>query len=149
MAKINIDLLKKVKEEYSKEQVISVDIFGETVDIQLKNFLDSEQKLAMINDFMKIAGEQLNKTEISMWSFWCVIKALTDIEVPEEVSEQLEMFNYLIDLGVIEEIVKNLAPGLFEDMMVFLALTLGRVNEIMANPEEVEALKAIEEITAE
>ena len=49
-----------------------------------------------------------------------IFKALTDVEFPEGVKEQIQQFTTLLEVGFVEKILKNFKEGIVEESALFL-----------------------------
>ena len=124
MKKISSSFYKDLAELRPQEKTVLLSFGDETFEVKIKDYLTIEEKTKMFEDTIKVfQAEKINEEDDALKTIvvlMVIFKALTDIEFPEEVDEQITQFTTLLDVGFAEEIFKNLKEGIVEESALFL-----------------------------
>ena len=124
MKKISSSFYKDLAELRPQEKTVWLPFGDETFEVKIKDYLTIEEKTKMFEDTIKVfQAEKINEEDDALKTIvvlMVIFKALTDIEFPEEVDEQITQFTTLLDVGFAEEIFKNLKEGIVEESAIFL-----------------------------
>lgn len=133
MNKITANFHKEMEVKVPKTKKITVTIENEDYEIVLKNMLNMEERVKLIDEAFGLvdANQELDEVHGAVLLLMTIYKAVTDIEFPEEMLDQIDQFNWLLDTGVIKEIENNLRIGLIEELSAFLMESLKNVETIM------------------
>lgn len=142
MAKITKDFYKQMAEKMPKTKTIQVtnSINAEIFDVELKNYLSSEEKVEFINTLMRRIEldieEETNLDEIVVLMF--IYEAFTDIEFPEDIEGKVEQFTWLMETGVIKQVMENLRPGVVEETLAFATEAFEELHKLAKKTKELE-----------
>ena len=142
MAKITKDFYKQMAEKMPKTKTIQVtnSINAEILDVELKNYLSSEEKVEFINALMRRIEldieEETNLDEIVVLMF--IYEAFTDIEFPENIEEKLEQFTWLMETGIIKQVSENFRPGVVEETLAFATEAFEELHKLAKKNKELE-----------
>lgn len=109
--KVTLNNLKNIESKvYTKKQLI-VDIEGNNFDIVIDEvFKDSSIEKAITD--MGYLAQQCEENNININPFvlsnLVIIKHFTDINFPQDIVKQIEMFGLIVDLGVFEKIMEHI-----------------------------------------
>lgn len=146
MKKISSSFYKDLAELRPQEKTVLLPLGDETFEVKIKDYLTIEEKTKMFEDTLKVfQSNDFDKEDDAMKTItvlMVIFKALTDIEFPEDVKEQISQFISLLDVGFAEEIFKKFKEGIVEESANFLK------EAMQVAVEEVEKLKA-QEVTPE
>lgn len=147
MKKITADFHKQMEVKIPKTKTITAKVEGEEYEIVIKNLLSIEEKTELVKDSLKLMQVEVELSEITGGTLLLMViyKALTDIEFPEKLEDQVAQFTWLLDTGILKEVSDNIRPGLIQELSDFLILSLGEVQSLA----EKEIAKAKEEKAAE
>ena len=124
MKKISSSFYKDLAELRPQEKTVLLSFGDETFEVKIKDYLTIEEKTKMFEDTIRVfQAEKINEEDDALKTIvvlMVIFKALTDIEFPEEVDEQITQFTTLLDVGFAEEIFKNLKEGIVEESALFL-----------------------------
>lgn len=104
--KLNLSEIKKMDKKLDKKKVI--EILGYTVEMD-KTFR-STSITDLITEFMtglvKIDEEKKNVNKM-IYLYSLILKYFTDIDIPEELDEQIEMTKLMIDNNIFQPIINE------------------------------------------
>lgn len=124
MKKISSSFYKDLATLRPQEKTVILPLGDEQFEVKIKDYLTLEDKTKMFEDTLKVfQSNQLNKEDESLKSIvvlMVIFKALTDIEFPEAVEDQIAQFTTLLDVGFAEEIFNKFKEGIVEDSANFL-----------------------------
>lgn len=129
MKKISSSFYKDLATLRPQEKTIILPLGAEEFEVKIKDYLTIEEKTKMFEDTIKVfQAEKINQEDDALKTIvvlMVIFKALTDIEFPEEVDEQITQFTTLLDVGFAEEIFKNFKEGIVEESANFLKEAMG------------------------
>ena len=142
MKKISSSFYKDLATLRPQEKTIILPLGAEEFEVKIKDYLTIEEKTKMFEDTLKVfQSNEVDKEDDAMKTItvlMVIFKALTDIEFPEAVNEQITQFTTLLDIGFAEEIFKNFKEGLVEESANFLKEAMQVAVEQISNQKTPE-----------
>jgi hypothetical protein len=135
--KISKALLPNLKEKINEVSIIPVDIDGEQFEIEVHTILSTALRDGIIKNIQLTATpENIDKYSAESLAFYCIFKVITDIDFGEDLTEGMDLFISLSDLGVITSIVEEVPEKMFTDIQLTLENTyqileeMSKINEV-------------------
>lgn len=133
MKKISSSFYKDLAESRPQEKTVLLPFGEETFEVKIKDYLTLEERAEMFEDTIRVfQSEELKQEDDAMKSIvvlMVIFKALTDVEFPEEVQEQIQQFTTLLEVGFVEKIIKNFKEGIVEETALFLKEAMAVATE--------------------
>lgn len=131
--KIKADFHQKMRTSMPKTSKIEVEVGEDKYEIEVKNFITAEERVAMLEDLIDFIeeDEELNEEHAQVLTLMVMYKALTDIEFPTDRSEQVDQFTWLAQTGVLSAVNKIVDPSTMEELSSFLQLGLENLGKEM------------------
>lgn len=134
MKKISSSFYKDLVELRPQEKTVLLPFGDETFEVKIKDYLTLEERAKMFEDTIRVFRSEEIKEEDddamkTIVVLMVIFKALTDVEFPEEVKEQIQQFTTLLEVGFVEKILKNFKEGIVEESALFLKEAMGVAAE--------------------
>lgn len=167
--KVNLTNLNKVANKVFTKRKLTVQIEGQNFDIMVNEvFRDSDIELATL----EIANMQQQCEEVGLQvspfilSNLSLVKTFSDIQFPQEIEQQIQLFSLICDLGILEKIfacfsqeeldkLNKKAEDMAENLPKVIDLLKGQIdkqvkiieninNKIESESENIESDKNVE-----
>lgn len=133
MKKISSSFYKDLVELRPQEKTVLLPFGEETFVVKIKDYLTLEERAEMFEDTIRVfRSEEIKEEDDAMKTIvvlMVIFKALTDVEFPEGVKEQIQQFTTLLEVGFVEKILKNLKEGIVEESALFLKEAMAVATE--------------------
>lgn len=134
MKKISSSFYKDLVESRPQEKTVLLPFGEETFEVKIKDYLTLEERAEMFEDTIRVfrskaIQEEEDDAMKTIVVLMVIFKALTDVEFPEEVQEQVQQFTTLLEVGFVEKIIKNFKEGIVEESALFLKEAMAVATE--------------------
>lgn len=133
MKKISSSFYKDLVESRPQEKTVLLPFGEETFAVKVKDYLTLEERAEMFEDTIRVfRSEELKEEDDAMKTIvvlMVIFKALTDVEFPEKVEEQVQQFTTLLEVGFVEKILENFKEGIVEESALFLKEAMAVATE--------------------
>ena len=143
MKKISSSFYKDLAELRPQEKTVLLPFGEETFEVKIKDYLTLEERTKMFEDTIRVFRSEEIKEEDddamkTIVILMVIFKALTDVEFPEGVKEQIQQFTTLLEVGFVEKILKNFKEGIVEESALFLKEAMAVAVEQVSNQKTSE-----------
>jgi hypothetical protein len=148
--KLNLKAIETASKKFTTKKII-IPVNDVEYEVEIDEVFKTTKIEALIREFLESSQKnnlnELDNTVKFSYYFYFIFKYFTDIDIPKNLKfkDELKLISELIDLGIYEQISKNIPQTEIKKVNEYMQELTSNLNEMLKDDKFVNDLKGIAE----